>query len=278
MRMDHYSTLGVPKGASDDEIKKAYRKLAMQHHPDRGGDSAKFQQIQQAYDTLSDPGKRQEYDNPQPQGFQFNFGHGGHDMDLNDILNQFHFGGGDPFARFRQAQRKNRDLRIHIAVPLRETLGEQNKNISVQMTSGERQTVNVTLPRGVQNGTSIKYAGLGDNIMPNLPRGDLYVVVVVEPDERYQQQDLDLIYTCNINCFDAILGQTIDIPSIEDRIFQLTIPSGTQPGSMFRIPNQGLYALGTPHRGNLLVRVNVEIPKKLSESDLDLVRKLQITQ
>ena len=82
MRRDYYSILGVPKGASEDEIKKAYRKLAMQHHPDRGGDQAQFQKIQEAYNTLGDSGKRQEYDHPQPQGGGF----------------QFHFNSGDPFA------------------------------------------------------------------------------------------------------------------------------------------------------------------------------------
>ena len=115
MRMDYYTILGVPRGASEDEIKKAYRKLAMQHHPDRGGDSAKFQQVQEAYDTLGDTNKRHVYDNPQPQGFHFNFNHGpGGFADLNDILNQA-FGGQqgfhDPFAHMRGHHQPRRGQR-----------------------------------------------------------------------------------------------------------------------------------------------------------------------
>ena len=290
MRMDYYSTLGVPRGASEDEIKKAYRKLAMTHHPDRGGDQAKFQQIQEAYATLSDPGKRQQYDNPQPQngGFEFHFGGGGDPF--QDIFAQFGFpprgagGGGhhfDPFQQFRQQHqqpRRNKDLRVQITVPQREIMQDQNKTISVQTTNGQRQTVDITIPRGVQNGSSIKYAGLGDNFFETLVRGDLYVVIHVEPDPRFETQDLDIIYTANINCFDAMLGQNIEIPSLDDRIFSLNIPAGTQNDALFRIPNQGVYALGTQHRGNLIVRIKVTIPTNLSEDDKQLVRQLQVNQ
>lgn len=283
MRMDYYSTLGVPRGASEDEIKKAYRSLAMKHHPDRGGDQAQFQKIQEAYDTLGDPGKRQQYDNPQPQhgGFSFQFNHGpGGFADLNDILNQAFGGGGfhhDPFAHMRGQQRRNKDLRVQIRVNLSDTMSETNKTISVQTTNGQRHTVDVKIPRGVQTGSSIKYAGLGDNFFETIPRGDLYVIVQVDDDPRYEIHELDLVYEAQINCFEAILGQTIEVPSIEGKIFQLNIPAGTQSGAVFRVPNQGLYALGTNHRGHLLVRLRVVVPTNLSEQNLDLVRQLQIS-
>ena len=282
MRMDYYSILGVPKGASEEEIKKAYRKLAMQHHPDRGGDAAKFQQIQEAYDTLGDAGKRHAYDNPQPQGFQFNFSHGPNGFaDLNDILSQAfggHHGFHDPFAHMRghHQPRRNKDLRVNIRVELASTLADQTKTISVQTTNGHRHTVEVKIPRGVQNGSQIKYAGLGDNFFDTLPRGDLYVVISVDHDARYEVHDLDLVYEAQVNCFEAILGQTIDIPAIDARIFQLNVPAGTQSGAIFRIPNQGLYALGANHRGNLMVRVRVVIPTNLDPRQLDLVRQIQV--
>lgn len=280
--MDYYTILGVPRGASEEEIKQAYRKLAMQHHPDRGGDAAKFQQIQEAYNTLGDSEKRQQHDNPQPQGFNFHFSHPGGPgfNDLDDILRQFGHGfpGGDPFGRSRQnhAQRRNKDLRVQITVDLSGTLKENHRTISVQTTGGQRQTVDVAIPRGVQNGSTIKYSGLGDNMFEGLPRGDLYVVIVVQPDLRFQIQEFDLIYTAEINCFDAILGQTIDVPGLDDRQFSLAIPAGCRPGSVLRIPNQGLYALGTAHRGNLLININVNIPTNLTETQLDMIRRVQV--
>lgn len=281
MRMDYYSILGVPRGASEEEIKKAYRKLAMQHHPDRtGGDDTKFKQIQEAYDTLGDAGKRQQYDNPQPQGFHFNFNHGpGGFADLNDILNQAFGRGGfqDPFAHMRGHQRRNKDLRVQIQIELADTMQETSKTISVQTTNGQRHTVEVKIPRGVQNGSSIKYAGLGDNFFETIPRGDLYVIVLVNQDPRYEVHDLDLVYEAQINCFEAVLGQTIEVGSIENKVFQINIPAGTQSGAVFRVPNQGLYALGTNHRGNLLVRLRVVIPTNLSTQNLDLVRQIQIS-
>jgi len=282
MRMDYYSILGVPRGASDSDIKKAYRKLAMQHHPDRGGDSAKFQQIEEAYRTLSDPGKRAEYDNPQPQGFpgggfSFNFGGPGGGDPFADIFAQFGMGpGGHPFGHPHQP-RRNKDLRIQIKLSLFETLSEQQKTVSVQTQTGQRQTVNVSIPRGVTSGTSIKYPGLGDNMMNNLPRGDLYVNFVIEPDPLYEVAGLDLVYNLKVNVIDAMLGTTSDIPSLEGRVFNIAIPEGTAHGTKFRIPNQGLYSMDHNGgiRGSLIVNVDVTIPRATTEEQKSLLQKLK---
>ena len=285
MRMDYYSILGVPRGASDDDIKKAYRKLAAKHHPDKGGDTAKFQEIQQAYENLSDPSKRHAYDNPQPQGFGghpggggFSFSFGGGDP-FGDIFNQFNFGPGqDPFAHMRQQQqRRNKDLRVRIHLNLVETLGDQEKTISVQTTTGERQTVHVQIPRGVTAGTSIKYSGLGDNMFNTLPRGDLYVTFVIEADPRYQIHGIDLVYPITISAVDAMLGSSTDVPSLEGRIFNINIPSGTQTGTKLRIPNQGLYAMEQQGsiRGSLIVLIDVVVPKASTQEQIDLLKKLK---
>ena len=172
-----YETLGVPKGASEDEIKKAYRRLASANHPDKGGDTGKFQEIQSAYETLADPQKRQQHDNPNPfggqpghGGFEFHFGGGGPEDIFQQFFNQGF--GGNPFQR-QQQPRRNKDLRININVTLAETLTEQRKSVSVMTTKSERFTVDVNIPRGVNNGTTIKYSGLGDNMFETLTRGDL---------------------------------------------------------------------------------------------------------
>ena len=276
--MDYYSTLGVPKGASEDEIKKAYRKLAMQHHPDRGGDSTQFQKIQEAYATLGDTQKRQEYDHPQPQGggFQFHFNSGD---PFADIFSQFGFpGGGDPFAQHRQQQqRRNKDLRIRIQLSLVETLKEQAKTVSIQTTNGERQTVNVQIPRGVTTGTSIKYPGLGDNMFNTLPRGDLYVTFVVDEDPLYSISGMDLIYRLQISIIDAMLGTTADVPSLEGRVFNINIPAGVAPGTKLRIPNQGLYHLdhNGQIRGNLIVSVEITVPVANTPEQINLLLRLK---
>jgi curved DNA-binding protein len=272
--MDYYSILGVPKGASEDEIKKAYRKLAAKHHPDKGGDTAKFQELQQAYETLSDPARRQQHDNPQPQGFNhgpggFSFTFGG-GSPFDDIFSQFGFHPGvDPFAHARQQQqRRNKDLRVQISLNLVDTLQEQQKTISVQTTTGERQTVQVNIPRGVTTGASIKYSGLGDNMMGNLPRGDLYVSFHINSDPLYQVHGMDLLYQCDVHAVDAMLGTQADIPGLDGRVFNINIPAGVTPGTKFRIPNQGLYSLENHNghiRGSLIVDVNVIIPKHLTD-------------
>lgn len=275
MRMDHYSTLGVQRGASESDIKKAYRRLAMQHHPDRGGDPAQFQKIQEAYDTLGDVGKRQEYDNPQPQGFQFHFGPGQPGNPFEEIFASFGFGGGDPFSHQRRQQQKNKDLRIQLNLDLASTLSEQTKAISVQTTTGERQNVQVNIPRGIRTGHQMRYPGLGDNMFNTIPRGDLYVHFEVQPDPQFDVDGDDLIYQCVIDSLDAITGCTIDVPNLEGKVFRLTIPAGTVHGAKLRLPNQGLYQLNSPARGNLLVVVRLDVRPRTSPQALELINQLK---
>lgn len=276
--MTHYATLGVPENASSEDIKKAYRKLAGQHHPDKGGDTATFQRIQEAYSVLSDDNQRANYDAERRgnHGFRFSFNgqpfeqHFGH---VDDLFAQFGFSPfGDPFAAHRQ-QRRNKDLRIRIILDLKDTLEEQNKTIRVQTTNGDSTEVEVKIPRGVTTGTQIKYAGLGDNFFATLARGDLYIQFEVRVDPRFEVHGIDLLTNINVNSIEAIVGCQKIVQGLDDKEFVLNIPMSTQPDTKLRIPNQGLWAMQQNVRGNLIVNVRINTPT-LSPNQFKLAQDL----
>lgn len=272
-----YETLGVPKGASEEEIKKAYRRLAAKHHPDRGGDTAKFQEIQGAYETLTDPQKRQQHDNPfqhhqGPNGshFEFHFGGAGPEDIFAQFFNQGF--GQSPFHR-QQQPRKNKDLRINLQITLAETLNEQHRSVSVQTTKGERFTVDVNIPRGVGNGTTIKYSQMGDNFFDSLTRGDLYVIINIIADQRFELHGLNLVTNLEINSIEAMTGCDKIIQGIDGREFNIKIPKACQFGTNFGLQGQGLYQMNTNVRGDLIVNVTIKT-LSLTDEQLNILRNL----
>lgn len=277
-----YETLGVPKGASEDEIKKAYRKLASQHHPDKGGDTAKFQEIQTAYDTLSDPQKRAQHDNPNPFGhgfrqagpghFEFQFGGGGPQDIFEQFFNQGF--GHHPFHQRQQNSRRNKDLRVSLSVSLASTLESQKKTISVQTTKGDRFNVEIDIPRGINNGTTIKYSGQGDNMFDTLTRGDLYVIISVEDDVRFHVHGINLVAELEIDCIDAMTGCEKIVTGLDNRQYNIKIPQACQNGMKFGLAGQGLYQMNSNVRGDLIVDVLVRIPY-LTEDQLNILRNIK---
>lgn len=275
--MTYYEILGVTKESSADEIKRAYRKLASQHHPDKGGDKNKFQEIEQAYRTLSDPNKKQQYDMEQNGfgGTRFHF-HSG-DMnhpDISEIFRSFGFGGSPFEFHQRPQQRRNKDLRIEIPIPLVTTLEEQSKTVQVKTTNGDTTTVEVKIPRGVTNGTNIRYSGLGDNLFNSIPRGDLYVQINVHNADNFVINGIDLYTTINVNCLLATVGGKVNVTGLDDKKFELTLPAGTQPGMKFRLAEQGLYMLNSTQRGDLYVELALTVPQNLSPEEVELVRSI----
>jgi curved DNA-binding protein len=260
-----YETLGVPKGASEEEIKKAYRRLASAHHPDKGGDTGKFQEIQSAYETLSDPQKRAQHDNPSPfqhhQGpngshFEFHFGGGPEDL-FAQFFNQG-FPGGHPFQQ--RQPRRNKDLRVQLQVTLASTLEQQRKTISVQTTKGDRYNVDVDIPRGVGDGTTIKYSQMGDNMFDTLTRGDLYVIITLQPDNRFELHGINVVTKIEIDSIDAMLGCDKIITGIDNKEYNIKIPQGCQQDTKFGLQGQGLYQMNTNHRGDLIAVIGIETP------------------
>lgn len=275
-----YETLGVPTGASDEDIKKAYRKMASQHHPDKGGDTQKFQEIQSAYDTLSDPQRRAQHDNPNPfghgapGGFEFHFG-GGQPQDIFEQFFSQGFGGGhNPFNQRAHQSRRNKDLRVQLTVNLSETLAEQKKTISVQTTKGDRYNIDVNIPRGVNPGTTIKYSQMGDNMFDTLTRGDLYVIINVNNDSECEMHGINLVKRVQVDAIDAMLGIDTIVRGLDGREFAVKIPQGCQHDMKFGLQGQGLYQMNSPARGDLIVVVEITVPM-LNEEQLSMLRNIK---
>lgn len=270
---DYYKTLDLQENASDDDIRRAYKKLAMQHHPDRGGDQHKFQEIQEAYSTLSDPQKRAQWEqqkqftNHGNFGFSFNFG-----PDINDIFGQFH---GHPFfgQGFRQ-QQKNRDIRATIDLDLASTLEDQVKHLDIATNHGARRTVQVNIPKGVHNNLQMRFPGHGDHSIKEVQPGDLYVDfrIHIPPDIRIDS--LNLIKRITINCIDAVTGTVKDIETIDSKTYTINIPPGTQHGTTFRIPQQGLFDINHPIRGDLLIEISLETPTSINQNQFEKLKNL----
>ncbi len=276
--MDYYETLGLKRGASDEDIKKAYRKMAMQHHPDRGGDQNKFKEISTAYEALSNPEKKRIIDlggdpNAQPgmggfnQGpFEFHFGSG----DINDLFGNFGFGG---FGR--QPLRRNKSLNINVEITLEDVLKGKDFTAEVNIPGGKSKIINIQIPPGIEHGQQIRYEGMGDQSIPNLRPGDLLVNVVIRPHHTFVREGTSLIVEKNISAWDAIIGSSLNIETLDNKTLTITIPPGTQPDTILSCRGEGLPHMRTRQRGNLLIKIKVSIPKNLSQKELEIVKNLK---
>jgi curved DNA-binding protein len=238
--MDHYSTLGVERTASAEEIKRAYRRLASQHHPDRGGDTARFQEIQVAYDVLGDDQKRQQYDNPVPQ---FNGMPGG--FDFNNIFNMF----GTKFQH--PAQHQQQHVRMSLWITLADVAQGGRRTVSLGPT-----TVEIEIPLGINDGDNVQYANIG-------PGGaNLVVNYRIHPHPKWQRQGLNLTQDESISIWDLILGGDIKITDILGNTLSMSIPPRTQPGTQLRLKARGLRdRQGSV--GDLFVRIQARLPDSI---------------
>lgn len=277
-KRDYYKTLNVAKDASTDEIKKAYRKLALKYHPDKvGGDEARFKEIGEAYAVLSDPTKRQAYDQ---------FGHagvgagatstggpfgGGRTYSVNfEDFNFGGFGGGidDIFEMFfRGTRQRPRDVEINLTIDFKEAVFGATKELNLRLADrekGERktETVTVKIPAGIDDGQSIRLSGHGE-IGPNNQRGDLFVHVRVRPDKRFKREGPHILSEVTIDMVDAALGATASVETLDGKV-TIKIPSGTQSGKIIKLSGRGVPIVGTSKRGDYLVSVQVETPTKLT--------------
>ncbi len=335
MSTDFYATLGVSRQAPLQEIKKAYRKLAMKHHPDRAGDNkaseTRFKEVNQAYEVLSDKAKRATYDQYGADAFNGSAGGQGF-RDVNDIFGDFFgdmFGGG---AR----QRKGNDIESTVSITLEQAATGVQKDVSlrrnkpcddcdgtgaehgtafstckqcngqgqVRMSQGffsvqqtcpachgqgqvidtpcrkchgrgvqhEQKKLSVSVPKGVNNGVTIRLSGEGESVTGGIS-GDLFIHVQVKPHDFFQREDNDLICSTPISIIDAALGCELEVPTLSGKV-KLKIPEGTQSHKIFRMRGKGMPGL-RGGQGDLLCRIEIETPVNLSEKQRVMLRSFR---
>ena len=352
-KRDYYEVLGVDKSASEADIKKAYRSLAKKYHPDvNPGDAtaeAKFKEVNEAYEVLSDADKKAKYDQFGHSAFDPSagagggyggfggFGGGGFDVDLGDIFGSF-FGGGGSRQRKNNGPQKGEDIEVNVTVDFEEAVFGCKKNISFQKyakcascngsgssdgksetcptcrgtgqkrvvqnlggmqfqstvtcdtcrgtgkyiktpcqkcrgTGFERITKNLTvdIPAGIDHGKGLVIRGAGNDGKNGGIAGDVYVIVSVRKSSTFKREGYNLFCEVPITISEATLGAEIEIPTLEGRE-KFTIPDGTQTGTTFTLRQKGVPIINSNKRGDLIIRVNVEIPKGLSEKQKDLLR------
>ena len=360
-KRDYYEVLGVPKTASDDEIKSAYRKLAKKYHPDLNpGDKAaeeKFKEVGEAYEILSDKDKRARYDQFGHAGVDPNYGAGagggfgggfGGGVDVGDLFGDLFGGGFGGFGGGRRANpnapRKGGDIRVSLVLSFMEAVHGCTKTVSVNRqdtcpecggtgaakgTSPETcpdchgsgyvtvqqrtpfgvmqssqpcsrcggkgkiikspcskchgsgktsstKRVEVKVPAGIDDDQSMRLTGLGDAGLNGGPSGDLIVIVTVRPDAMFERDRFDVHVTVPVTYSQAVLGAEVVVPTIDGKV-QYTVPEGTQSGTTFRLRGKGIQYVNGRGRGDQYVKVVVEIPKKLTKTQRDALKKFEDT-
>jgi curved DNA-binding protein len=304
MADDYYKTLGIDKKADAEAIKKAYRKLALKYHPDRnpGNKEAeeKFKKISEAYAVLSDPEKRKQYENFGSDQFSQRYSQEDifRNFDLNEILRDFGFGGagsagrrggftfraggGDPFSElFRQGQpqyetpRKGEDLHYNLSITLEESVSGTEKKLALQRGQ-EVHEISVKIPAGISTGKKLRLSGKGYAGIQSGPSGDLYLNISVLPHPIFARDGNDIFIEKSISFTQAVLGSSIEVPTIDGTIKRIKIPAGTQNGTKIRMKGYGVPGLkgSDTVKGDQFVKISIDVPRKMNDNQLQLIRKL----
>jgi len=270
--MNYYSLLDVNKSASPEELKKAYKKASMQHHPDRGGNEERFKEINEAYATLKDPQKRAIYDNPQPQQHHFRAGFGGGGINPNDPAFQDVFNnmfGQRSAPQWQRPPMRNEDIQLYVDLGISEVFSGKSLRISYELQMGGAQTHEITIPPGIHD--VIKYQGLGNNGIEGIPRGDLYAKIRIKDSKSWQRIGLDLHTIAPVDVFDLLLGTDVQITTPEGKNLSVKVPSGSQPSVVFSIHGYGIPDPRSGRRGIIFVKLKTKIPKI---TDIELIERI----
>ncbi len=310
---DFYKILGVSESASDEEIQKAYRKLARKYHPDRNkeeGAAERFKEVNEAYQVLSDKEKREKYDKLRKYGGGIPRGTtvrgtgggvgGGVEVDLDDLLRQF-FGGGSaaggaaprggvrsefdevdfgfggfPGQQVRQrGPRRGEDMRQTLEVPFDVAVPGGTVQLRMSRPGEAPRDLDVKVPQGVDDGQSIRLSGLGRPGDPGQPVGDLLLEVRVRPHPRFRRDGRDIHSDVTLEMADAALGTQVDVPTVEGSV-QMTIPPGTQPGAKLRLKGRGVKTRDGK-QGDHYAHIQVRIPRDLTDEQRELLETFKRT-
>lgn len=297
MPADYYETLGVPKTASADEIRKAYKKLARKYHPDvKPGDKEaekKFKELQEAYDVIGDEATRKQYDQfghafrggagPRSGGQTFHWGPGSGPIDLGDLGNlfggQFDFGNlfggmrGGSQAGGRVRPQPGADLQLELEIPLQIALLGGSREIRFTK-DGKTEHLTVKIPAGVDNGSVIRLAGQGQPGQRGGPPGDLLVTLRILPHAYFRRDGNNLLIDVPLTVAEATLGTKIEVPTLGEGPVTMTIPPGTSSGTKLRLRGKGGLDRQTKDRGDQLVVVKIVVPKKVGPRAKELIEEL----
>jgi len=273
--MDPRKVLGVERNATPEEIKSAYRKLASKHHPDKGGDTAKFQEIQRAYDTLSNPAEAYKFEDfgetrtnnkSRESYFEDLFRHAtaGNQsaegwQEFNDVMRRGGFSNGRTV--------KNGDSTAEIAFSLKDYITGATHEVNLRLPD-RQQTIIVTLKPEYTPGSRLKFAGQGSHANKELPPGDLYVILGLTPDADYDWVGSDLITVIDVDAISAIVGIDTELTIPDGRTLSVTVPPASQSSTTLRLRGWGMPYGANGLRGDLFVKLNITIPK-LSADELN---------
>lgn len=253
---DYYSILGVDRQATADEIKRAYRKQAAQHHPDKGGDTEQFQQVQEAYSILGDATARAKYDQPQPT---FNF-QAGADININDIFDVFN----QRFNQNRQARRTQ--LRLTLWLTINDVFSGGRRPVSIGTPHGNI-VAEIEIPPGIEDGETLQYSNIGPN------GSDVIVTFRHHANPAFKIDGANVTTEIDVSVWACITGKQITVRGILGDSLMLTLPQRTQPGTMLRMRGQGLpirHGIGT--RGDLIVKIRAKLPDQISPELLEMIK------
>lgn len=308
MAEDYYKVLGVDKKASVDQIKKAYRKLALKYHPDKNPGDKKaeeqFKKISEAYAVLSDPEKRNQYDTFGSDAFgrQFSEEDIFRGFDLNEILREMGFGGGsggsftsffgggggkrgysrqsaDPFSgfggggQFRRQTHRGADIEYELGTTLEEAYTGTEKSIAF-MNLGKRDEIKIKVPPGVNTGQKLRVAGKGHPSPNGGPSGDLYIRINILPHSVFTREGDDIFVKKSISFSEAALGTSIDVPTLNGESKRVKIPAGTQGNTKIRMKGFGIPHFRGKGKGDEYITINISVPKDLTDKQKKIIENL----
>lgn len=288
---DYYQALGLKKGATEEEIKKAYRKMAVKYHPDKNPDNPaaeeKFKEINEAYAVLSDPQKKEQYDRFGSSGFHQRFSQEDifRGFDVGDMFKDAGFGTDDIFSRifgggfqqrggfgFGGGRRQGEDFTMEVSVAFREAFVGCEKRVAF-MRDGKREELSVKIPAGVESGSRLRIQGKGGAGSGGGRAGDLYLAIKVGNDSTFVREGDDITVERQIRFTEATLGTSLDVPTLEGAK-RIKVPAGIQPGTKVRLKGLGFPHMGKSGRGDLFVRIEVSVPEHLSAEQRALLEEL----